>query len=184
MASKTESSTTKLVLTLDVSAKCVGYCFGELASEKIIKYGKYVEKDDDSAGRGEKLFRFGQWLAKTINSLPYKPSHIVIEAPYYSKNIKTYGVLSKYVAIAERETYRLTRITAEFIAPSAVKSALEVPSGKTHAERKYNMVKKINSLLGMELNFHKKNKNISDDDIADAIGLFLTYCARYDAATS
>jgi Holliday junction resolvasome RuvABC endonuclease subunit len=170
------------VFALDIGAKCSGYCYGT-ADGQAVKYGKYVA-DKKVVGRGQKLYNFSQWLAKILNSLPYKPTRTVIEAPYYNKNVKTYGILCQYVGVAERELYRLTRVGADFVAPSAVKSCLKVPKGKTHDERKYNMVKEINRRLGLNLSYHKSNKNISDDDIADAIGLFLTHCIRMNDETS
>jgi Holliday junction resolvasome RuvABC endonuclease subunit len=170
------------VFVLDIGAKCSGYCYG-MGDGEVIKYGKYVAKKHEE-GRGQKLYNFAQWLAKTINGLPYKPTRVVIEAPYYNKNVKTFGILNQYVGVAQKELYRLTRVNSDFVAPSAVKSFLQVPKGKTHEERKYNMVKEINRRLGLNLSFHKSNKHISDDDIADAIGLFLTYCNRLSNETS
>lgn len=170
------------VFVLDIGAKCSGYCYGT-ADGEVVKYGKYVAKKGEGC-RGQKLLNFSQWLAKTINSLPYRPTRVVIEAPYYNKNVKTYGILNKYVGAAEREIYRLARVESDFIAPSAVKACLKVPKGKTHDDRKYIMVKEINRRLGLNLSYHKSNKHISDDDVADAIGLFLTDCIRRANETS
>jgi len=164
------------VFSLDIGAKCSGYCFGAEDGYPL-KYGKYVAKKDEE-GRGEKLYAFTQWLAKTVNSLPHTPTRVVIEAPYYRHNIKTFGILSQYVGVADRELYRIAKVNADFLAPSAVKSYLQVTKGKTHDERKYLMVVTINKRFNLSLEYHKSNKKISDDDIADAIGLFVTYCAR------
>ena len=170
------------VFVLDIGSKCSAYCFATREGQ-ILKYGKYVAKKGVS-GRGQQLLNFSKWLSKVLNGLPYMPIRTAIEAPYYSKNIKTFGGLSRYAGVAERELYRITRSEPAFIAPSAVKAHLQVPRGRTHAERKHNMVKEINRRLGLKLSYHKSNKNISDDDIADAIGLCITYCARLANETS
>jgi len=170
------------VFALDLSAACSGYCFGT-GDGQALKYGKYVSKSIPGESRGQKLLNFTKWLSKLIRSFPYKPTRVVVEAPYYRRNVKTFAILNKYVAVAEREIYRSCNLEVEFIAPSAVKTALGVAKGATHEQRKYIMVKEINKRLGINLSYHKSNKNISDDDVADAIALFLTYCGRLPDAT-
>jgi hypothetical protein len=67
-----------------------------------------------------------------------------------------------------------------FIDPRRVKKALKVKPGKK-GRGKYNdnkaiMVKKINALYGLRLNYAKnKTKNYNDDDIADAIAVYATW---------
>jgi len=175
--------TTDWVLALDISANCTGYCFGT-GDGQVLKYGKYIAKRSSGMGRGQKLLNFSKWFSGILNGLPHKPTRIVIESPYYRRNVKTFAILNMYVAVAAREAYRVCKIEVEFVAPSAVKAGLHLPPGQDHEHRKYLMVKEINRRLGMNLGYHKSNKKISDDDIADAIGIFIVFCERVLNATS
>ena len=153
---------------LDLGTKCTGYAYGQ--KDSLIKWGKYVAKTGMS--HGERLYKFSKWLATTINGLPRKPTVVLIESPYMKNNVKTYGVLSQLLGVASREIYRILGVEPIEIPPSKVKNVLKPKPGKTYDERKANMVNKINDLYGLELKYHRSNKTISDDDIADAIGLF------------
>jgi Holliday junction resolvasome RuvABC endonuclease subunit len=171
-----KKSKEEIVLCLDVSKKCTGYC---LASKKdLIKYGKYVaDGDEDNAA---KLYNFTTWLDKMIISLPYKPTTVVIESIFYRRNVKTHAILNQYMGACLAQVYKTLHIEPILIAPRTVKYSVRPKKGKSHDENKLNMVNKINQLYGLDLRFHKNNKDISDDDIADAIALYLTYFKKLD----
>lgn len=156
------------VLSFDVGTSCTGFAFG--TDNNILAWGKYVA-DKKNADEGELLVEFSKWIDKNIVTLTKKPTRVVIESPYYKMNIRTYGQLMKYVGMVQREVYRQTGIECEFVSASSVKTKIGVKKGVTYQERKLNMVNHINSLFGLNLKFHKSNKKISDDDIADAIAL-------------
>lgn len=165
------------IFTLDLGVKCVGFSFGQKGS--LIKWGKYVAKP--GLGNAERLYKFSKWLASTVNGLPHKPSIVVIESPYMKNNVKTYGVLNQLMGTAFREIYRILNIEPLELPPSKIKNIVRPKKGKTYEERKKNMVDKINELYGLDLNYHKSNKQISDDDIADAIAIFEAYVkVNYD----
>lgn len=165
------------VLAFDVGSKCTGYAFGPEGGE-LVKYGKYVAEITDSNQKGRRFYNFSKWVAKLVHSLPRKPTQVVIESPYYNRNVKTYAVLNKYIAIVQREVFRILQKETEFVSPKSVKASLDVPNGKTYKERKVNMVKFINKTYGLSLNYHASNKDKSDDDTADAIALLTVFCKR------
>lgn len=166
----------RYALALDISSSCTGFAFG--ANGSVLKYGKWVNKNYDKGNKdhGKSLLKFSAWLSRVVRGCEKAPEVVVIESPYFRRNIKTYGTLSKFLGVAEREVRRILP-NAEIIMVNAsqVKTALNVEKGTSHEARKRNMVKKINKLLGLNLKFHKSNKTISDDDIADSIGVLLYF---------
>jgi Holliday junction resolvasome RuvABC endonuclease subunit len=168
--SMSDDTAVEYIFCLDIGSKCTGYSFG--TDKELLKYGKYVAKQ--SGGEGKRLLRFSKWLSSLINGLPKVPHRVIIESPYYNRNVRTYGVLNKYVAIAQREISRVLDVECEFVSSSKVKSVIGVKKGKTYQDRKKNMVNKINQVYGLDLKYHKSNKNISDDDICDAIAILYT----------
>lgn len=161
-------------MALDIAGSS-GWAFG--VNGQVIKYGKAVLDQDDEAG--ERLLKLSKWISRLINELPGAPDVVVVEMPWMGKNVKTYGVLSKYVAIVQREVRRLLGIECTLLSPSDVKTKLKLPKGKTtYAQRKRDSVKRINKLLGLDLQYHEgraqKSKK-SDDDIADGIAILIAY---------
>ena len=110
-ASTERSTEDKYVLAFDVSSSCTGFCFG--SSGVPFKYGKRVA--DKKGGEGEKLLSFSKWVAKTINTLPNRPHRVVIESPFLRHNRQTFALLSKYVAVVQREVFRILKLECEFI---------------------------------------------------------------------
>lgn len=163
--------TDEWIFTLDLGVKCVGFAFGN--KDSLIKYGKYVAKP--GLANGERLYKFSKWLSSTINGLPTRPNIVIIESPYLKQNVKTYGVLNQLLGVASREIYRILAVEEQEIPPSKVKNVVKPKKSSDYYERKANMVTKINQIYNIDLKYHKSNKNISDDDIADAIALLETY---------
>lgn len=157
-------------LTFDISSSAAGFAYG--AGGKLITYGKYYGGDIDQ--HGLRLLRFSKWVSKVINSLPEPPDRVIIEQPFLGRNVKTYGVLSKYVGIAQREVRRMLGQECGFITPNDVKNILKLPSGKAHEQHKINMINKINRMFGTSFKFSTSTKGKSkhsDDDAADAVGV-------------
>lgn len=170
------------ILALDIASAC-GYAFG--AGGQVLKYGKFASDTADT--EGEKLYKFSKWISSAIHDLPAPPDIVVIEQPYFLRNAHTFAVLNKFVAIAQREVYRLFQIECDFMTAKDVKIKLGLPKAKTHAQRKVAMVRKINSLLGTNFQYvanrNRKFKR-SDDDIADAIGLLIAWWIKHDLWTA
>jgi len=166
----------KYAIAFDLSSSCSAFAFGVDGS--LVKYGKWINKNFDKgvSDHGRSLLKFSSWVSRSIRSCEKPPEVVLIEQPYAGRNKHTYGVLSKFLGVAERETRRLLpEVEIIMVPPSAVKKALNVPKGKDYKARKRNMVKKINRMLGLNLRYHASSKKKSDDDIADAIGVLYYY---------
>lgn len=162
-------------MTLDLGSLSSGYAYG--IDGKLEKYGKFVvERDKENDDHGFQLLKFSRWLSRLINGLQRKPDVVVIEMPYLARNPNTFKVLSKFLGSAEREIRRILKddVEIQMITASRVKQVLSPKKGKTHKERKINMIKRVNSLTGLDLRYHS-NKSHTQDDVADAIALFFTY---------
>jgi len=164
------------VFTLDLGSKASAFAYGQ--DGLLEKYGKFISDKSlvKETNHPKILKTFASWLSKTINLLPTKPSVVIIESPYWNRNAHTYKILCMYLGVALMQIARSIP-NAEIIQmpPATVKQILKVPKGKTHKERKVNMVKKINKLHGLRLRYNGTNKENTDDDVADAIALLDAY---------
>lgn len=160
------------ILALDLGSKCSAYAFG--SEGEVLSYGKWVVKEQSSGNdHGEALLSFSKWLSRVIHKMPKRPQMVVIEQPYAGPNMHTYAVLCKFWGVAEREVKRLApESQISTITASSVKRGLAVKKGSSHKENKVNMIKRINRLMNIDLKYHS-NKNKTQDDIADAIGILL-----------
>lgn len=166
------------VLALDV-ASSVGYAFG--AGGGLVEWGKY--SCDTKDGMGRRLVKMSKWISKVIHGLPVRPEVVVVEAPYMSRNAKTYAVLNKYVAVIQREVRRILNVECVFISPHDVKRTLKLPKAKATQQHKKNMIAKVNKQFDLRLKYSTSIKNKSkqsDDDTADAIGLLWAYWIKND----
>lgn len=162
-----------VVLTLDVAS---GVGFGYGIGGKVVRYGKYASNDNE--GLGQRLVKLSKWLSQLINNLPEKPSVVVVELPYLNRNPHTYAVLNRYVAVVQREVFRLLNIECAFITPRDAKNILKLPKTRNHTQQKKNAIRKINRLLGLDLKYvsgRSKKAKRSDDDTADALILLIAY---------
>lgn len=170
------ASSKKYAITFDLSSKCSAFAFGKDGS--LLKYGKWINKNYDKGVKdhGNSLLKFSAWVSRSIRGCERTPEIVLIEAPFFNRNVLTFGILSKFLGVAEREIRRLLPgVEIRMVNASTVKKALNVEKGSDHTARKRNMVKKINRMLGLNLRFHKSNKTLSDDDVADAIAVLLYY---------
>jgi hypothetical protein len=165
------------VLALDIASSS-GFAFG--VEGEVIQYGKYTPDTDKPIGK--RLLDFSKWLSRLLNRLPATPDIVVIELPYLAngrtKNVLTFSVLTKYIGIAQREVWRVLQTDCVFMTSREVKTKLRLPSVKSHPERKKQMIRRVNKLLGLDLQYvsgRSRKAKRSDDDMADAIGLLLAY---------
>lgn len=165
-------------LALDISSSCVGWALG--SDRKPLRWGKFVFKT--TAEVGEKLVSFEEFLRVLIET--YKPDRLLIEKPPARRG-KTTERHFELVGIARKVWAELTGkeiLPAWMISPTTIKRAMGVPSGRDHKENKAIMVKKINSLFGLNLRVKKNSDSrvLNDDDIADAIAVLETYYRKKD----
>lgn len=162
-----------VILALDLSTSCVGWCLG--IDTDLVLWGKYVFKR--SAGIGEKLHAFAEWLQVLIDT--YKPDRILLEEPLKRKGNTTarhYEMLGVVRQVWRSRTG--TEILKSWIISSTtVKTHMKVKRGRNHSHNKAIMVDKVNDLYNLKFQY-ASSKHRSDDDIADAIAVWTTYMRR------
>jgi Holliday junction resolvasome RuvABC endonuclease subunit len=165
-----------LVLALDVSSVCVGWAlFREGVPDSFGKYHQVGVSHD------ERLFHFHRWLGGQLQAI--KPDELVLEEPYFSRQPKTFGVLTQYctvVLLCHMEYFGRPMASQNRIQPAQVKRELKAKYGTNHTNRKRLMVLLMNQTYGLELRFKHpdKLKRVSDDDIADALALGRAWLQR------
>lgn len=162
-------------LALDLSSSCVGWAVG--VDRSLARWGKFVFKS--TAGTGEKLVSFEEFFATLLEV--FQPDRLLIERP--SSKGKTRERHTEIMGIIRKVWYEKTGkelLDSWLISPRTVKSVMQVQRGRNHAQNKEIMVKKINALFGsvLHLRFDPNSKYKSDDDIADAIAVLVTYWRR------
>lgn len=161
----------RVVLALDLSSSCVGW--GVSCDKEIVTWGKFVFKT--TAEVGEKLLAFEEFMEVLIDT--YKPEVLVIERPVSGRRknnqrtIEIVGVLRKLWRAKTGTEIKKSWV----ISPKTVKTHMNVRRGSSHDENKEIMVNKINQLLGIHLKYHRNSKYESDDDVADALAVLITY---------
>jgi len=141
------------VFSLDVSPKCTGWCF---YNGKTFKFGTIeTNKKEELSVR---LAEFRKKLKKLLDKL--KPCHIVIEEPFFSRNIRVCMLLSYYVGVAQETSYEVLNIKPFIISNKKVKS--------------YFKAKTKEDLFAVWDNDNWSFKK--DNDISDAMGQLMCYC--------
>lgn len=167
-----------------MSGSCTGWCYGE--DSTLVDWGKLVSKLNKP--RTERLATFHREIFCLLDEL--RPDIVLIEKPYLGRNSNVLVSLSKFIAAVEIAVHDSLTISVKdewMIDPKLVKKTLGLRKTKGTTAKKYQnnklqMVKKINSLYGLRLKYDpKKSKNYNDDDIADAIGIFTTWCMLHDS---
>lgn len=162
-------------LALDLSSSCVGWALG--VDRSLAKWGKFVFKS--TAGTGEKLVSFEEFIAVLVET--YKPDRLLIERP--SNKGKTRERHTEIMGLVRKVWFEKTGLEvleAWIQSPRTIKTVMKVERGQNHTQNKEIMVRKINSLYSniLHLRFHENSKLQSDDDIADAIAVLVTYWRR------
>lgn len=157
-------------LALDMSTSCVGWVVG--VNHKPIHHGKFILKKD--AGIGHKLAAFDEFLASLL--VAFTPDRLAVEKPVKrrgnttERHMELMGIVRKtWVQYMGEEL-----MESWIIPPTTVKRVLQVQPGANHEANKQIMVERINDLFDLGLKYHKSNKKISDDDIADAYAVLVT----------
>jgi Holliday junction resolvasome RuvABC endonuclease subunit len=159
-------------LALDISSSCVGWAIG--ANRKAaLHYGKFVFKS--TAEIGEKLVSFEEFLNALLTA--FGPTRLLIEKPparrgdTTARHFELVGIVRKvWRSRTDKEILK-----SWFIPPRTIKRVMNVRSGNNHTDNKKIMVNKINSLFQLSLKFHPNSSLQSDDDVADAIAVLVTY---------
>lgn len=176
---KEKSPLVERVLALDLSSVCVGWSIFDEGGPS--GHGKYQQK---GKGHGEKLTKFSAWLQKMLDEA--RPDIVVVEKPYPSRNRNAYRALTLYIGkvIELHWQYFGEELSDESqVSSHTVKAALRFPKGQNHEDNKRIAVGCINDLYDLTLRYKKNDraKDISDDDVADAIALNRAWHLKYRA---
>lgn len=155
----------------DVSSSCVGWSLG--IDKELINFGKFVFKS--TAEIGEKLVAFEQWFRTFLQT--YKPKRIIIEKPLSRKGNVTmrHNELMGIIRKVWREETGSEVLDSWFLPATTIKRLMNVTRGRNYDDNKRIMVEKVNDICGLRLRYHRTSKLQSDDDVADAIAVLMSY---------
>lgn len=158
-------------LGLDMSSTCIGWAVG--VDRELTAWGKFIFTK--GAPIGEKLQAFDAWFDGLLEL--YQPTRVLCEKPLARRGNVTmrHNELFGVARLALRRRFQMEILDSWFISSITVKRVMNVRRGASHAENKQIMVDAINRLYGLGLRYHRSNKQISDDDAADAIAVLTTY---------
>lgn len=164
-----ETDTEDVVLSLDISKTCVGWAIS--VDAELLNFGKVVFKT--TTNMGQRIVAFAGFIDSVLDA--YKPNKLVLEKPLNRAATRSHfeflGVLRlKWMEFSGEEIPK-----EHLIPPKQVKTHMRVKRGKTHKENKKIMVDKVNTMFGLNLNFDRNSAYKSDDDVADAIAVLVTY---------
>ncbi len=145
------------ILSFDISSISTGYCL--IVDGRLNKNTCGTIKPNPKEPYGARLGFFEQEVSRIIAL--YNPDEISIEDIYFSRNIKTYKVLSYFRAVAIKVIYSVIGRDPISITASEVRGLLEIPNNKEEAFRW------IMSRYKLDFTFEEHN------DITDAIALGL-----------
>lgn len=165
-------------LSLDISSKCTGYAVftnGGL-NKKALGNIKLNHKT-----HGEKLNVFESELTKLLKA--HKPSTVIIEDIYKSRNVRTYRVLSYYHGVAYKAIYKYKKIEPVILTVKEIRTIIGQEYGtnlmptkrqknaqkinKDSKELTFDLMKKIFAL--------RKFNFVEHNDIVDAIAVGLAH---------
>lgn len=164
------------VLALDTSSSCVGWSF--FRDGLPVVHGKFVPV---SADHGSKLVEFQDWLLEMLAE--HSPDHLAVETPYPGRRRFAFGVLMMYYGVVLSTHVRWFGVEMppeSRVAAADVKRLNQMPKGTSYEARKRAMVLEMNRLYGLSLRYknHDSKKQVSDDDIADAIAVNTAFHVR------
>jgi len=169
------------ILAFDVAGEATGWSYAEGRTLKA--YGKHIS--NIRKPKGERLYAFYVYIGSLLEK--YTPDIILVERPYIGRNSGVLTNLSKFIAMIDLQAYSVLKIEIKpewYIHSRAVKRIMDLKKlkGNNHTTRdKYNhnkreMVRKVNKQFGLKLKFNANvSKRYNDDDIADSIGLLVTW---------
>ena len=151
----------KKVMSLDVSSTSTGWSFLTEA-DNLLKYGTI--QPGKKLSISEKLNYFRNELIKILKK--YKPTYVVIEDTFLSKNPKVVKILAKFGGVAEQTVYEYTKKEPYIMSNTTPKSFFKV-------RRKEQLFIVMLNLLFLEESSYPFNKW---NDIMDSIAQLLCYC--------
>lgn len=162
------------VLGLDTSTTCVGYAVFKVTEKthRLTDYGKIVVPED--LGYLQKCEHIVNKIESIINKIDTTGLKIALEEPNSFINGNTTRMLCGIYQIVRYMIYLRFAIESQGMNTKEIKKMM---SGNGSA-KKQEMVDAVNGMFGLKLNFHKSNKDKTDDDIADAIAVAELYIRK------
>lgn len=155
----------------------MGWCLLNQRTGSLFKYGKVIP--DSSLGGLAKYQQIINGIEKVLEK--HEVGAIVIEQPNTSRNMKTTRVLCGLHGVIKY--FLWLRYEMEPVEINT-KTAKKYVTGNGNADKK-EMVKAINKKYGKDFKFsNSQNKEKTDDDICDAIGVALTYKENNNGKTT
>lgn len=163
----------KFIIGIDSSLSCTGWAVLTFnKNPKLITYGK-ITTDSEEDTSENLLIRYRKIydaILALIGSYEGKIEIIVIEQPNTSRNMK---VARKLIGLYQIIRFFIHLRYNIVVGEINTKHAKTVVTGNGNAE-KSEVIESINELFKTKFKFSKKKED-SDDDIADAIAVALTY---------
>lgn len=178
----------KRVLGLDPSLNCLGWCvvdYDETKIEyKLISYG-FIDCNHFDAETEEdlKLKHIDKIISKVFDT--YKPTDVISESPFFSKNVKTltrlahvHGMLLLLSAKNDLRMRYYAPLTIKSVVLGGIKTKDEDGKKKTGTQMK----KEVEAAVFKIFPRHTFLKEYTDD-VTDAISVALTYIAKNGEGT-
>lgn len=152
------------ILSLDISSICTGWSSISNKSNRII-YGK-IQSNKKNITLPEKLTNFRIEIIKLLKEI--RPTHVVIEDVFLSRNPKVVMILAKFGGIAQQVIYEVTGIVPYVVSNTTPKSFFKA--------KKKDML--FNIIINL-LDYDKKSLKFKEwNDVTDSIAQLLYYCDK------
>ena len=160
----------QIVIGIDSSTSCTGISVIQVVKnkEKLLYYSKIIPNHDHSYEQKSNEILDG--IFKVYDEYLKSAPIVAIEILNSHKNMNTTRILAGLWGFILSSFFRMYGKNIISLNTSSVKKKT---TGDGNADKK-KMIKYVNKYFGLDLKYHDKNKDISDDDIADAIGVALS----------
>jgi Holliday junction resolvasome RuvABC endonuclease subunit len=158
----------KLILGLDCSTKCTGYCLFE-SNGKLIKYGCIKPNEKDDA-----IDRIRTMISEVNKIIEEYSPYLIIEedvppALQNSMTVKTLSTLKGgMLALAQ-----INNVSVRYILPNVWQSALKIL--KSNGSTKKQSIDFVNKNYNTEFAYVSEGSKKNEDDITDSICLVHYY---------
>lgn len=163
-----------LILGIDSSLSCTGWSILTNSTKpKLIDYGKIITEKNKDLSEDEDLMSRYKIIQSIISDLFQKHDikHVVMEQPNMSRNMK---VTRKLIGIYQILRFFIFLRQGILVREINTKTLKKSVTGNGGAE-KIEVIRAINKIFNKNFQFHKTNKQITEDDICDSIGAALTF---------